>query len=661
MRELELLLGSSAQGAAGTLAVFFAGLAIGSAIWSRRAPRSQRPLAEYGLLEIGIGLSGILYFSLMFLYAQVYSPVHEAFGDTPGLLLTVKMILACGVLLPPAILMGGTLPLMSQHIVTTRNTLGRTGALLYGINTLGAASGALAAGLFLPRWLGFNNTYLIAVVGSIAIGAIAWVLGRRSNLSLKPSSFDEIEAPTTVSSEKEWRDSDLLSKPQLIVAAFGSGALAIAMEVLWTRMFQQVLQNSVYTFSIILVTFLLALATGAFVARKIASAKVNPWLALSLLLSVAAVGTLASPFIFFSVTDGMRYLGAGQAWSDYWVSVLSAGFMVLFIPGVMVGSVFPYLLRVAEHSGEPGTVVGRLSALNTTGSIVGSLVTGFVLLSTAGLWVSILMVTMAYLLLSVWISLVSARRWVAIPILGVGLGLTVANPSALPGVRLNPDLETVLGSWEGPDGYVAVIERKGSRRIKINNFYALGSTGAVQHEQNQTLIPLMSHTSPSNLFYLGMGTGITAGAALRLPSEQVTVAELVPEVVTAAAAFFDEPALGLFSNPRTRILARDGRNELRGVNESFDAILADLFIPWRAGVGNLYSRDHYLTARSRLRPGGMYVQWIPLYQVTDSEMWTITRTIQDVNPQVHLCRGDCNEQKHILTNDLSLDEDTQAN
>lgn len=599
MRELTWLFGATSYATAGTLAVFFAGLAIGGAIWSYRAPRSQRPLREYGLLELGVGVSGALYFVLMTVYTGVYAPLHEALGEMPVFLLLAKLVLAAGVLLPPAILMGGTLPLMSQYLVGVNGALGRMGTLLYGINTFGAAIGALAAGFWLPAWLGFQTTYLVAIVASLLIGAIAWRLG---NNPPAPVSNDNLQHAQAAAANLQPQSAVTLRTPKLVVAAAVSGMLALALAVLWTRMFQQVLQNSVYTYSIILVIFLAALSAGAFIARHVACANIAPWNALALLMVTAGLGALATPFLFYELTDGMKYLGAG--------------------------------------------------------AILGSLLTGFALLSLFGLWRSLQLVAIVYFLLAAWVAFGNSRWLMLVPVLSLVLAITIADPSGFPGVRLKGKSERLLASWEGPDGFVAVIERKGSRRIKVNNFYSLGSSAAAEHEQNQTLIPLMSHPAPERLFYLGMGTGITAGAALRLPSHEVTVTELIPEVITAAAQYFNEDALGLFTHARARVLARDGRNELRGTANRYDAIIADLFIPWRAGVGNLYSRDHYIAARSRLRSGGIYVQWIPLYQVTEVEFWTIVRTFLEVFPQVQVWRGDFFSDSPILALVGSVDAES---
>jgi spermidine synthase len=137
-----------------------------------------------------------------------------------------------------------------------------------------------------------------------------------------------------------------------------------------------------------------------------------------------------------------------------------------------------------------------------------------------------------------------------------------------------------------------------------------------------------------------MGTGITAGAALRLPVAQVTVCELIPEVILASQRHFEPFVSGLFSDPRAAVRACDGRNHLLGSDDSYDVVIADLFIPWEVGTGNLYTREHFEAAKNRLRKGGLFVQWLPLFQLTSEDFFTIARTFLDVYPHVVLWRGD---------------------
>jgi len=87
------------------------------------------------------------------------------------------------------------------------------------------------------------------------------------------------------------------------------------------------------------------------------------------------------------------------------------------------------------------------------------------------------------------------------------------------------------------------------------------------------------------------------------------------------------------------VIVADGRNHLMTNRDRYSMINADLFLPYRRGTGNLYSREHFQVVRERLEPGGVFVQWLPLYQMTESEFGTISRTMLAVFPQVSLWRG----------------------
>ena len=86
----------------------------------------------YAGLELGIAASAILYFLLLDLYHLIYSPIFAVFGDSRPLWVTIKFLLALGVLFPPAFFMGGTLPVMGQYLIRRPEQLGRLEAFFTG-------------------------------------------------------------------------------------------------------------------------------------------------------------------------------------------------------------------------------------------------------------------------------------------------------------------------------------------------------------------------------------------------------------------------------------------------------------------------------------------------------------------------------------------------
>jgi spermidine synthase len=639
MKELGLLFGNTAHAAATTLAAFFLGLVTGARYWGRRADRVRRPLRAYAVLEAGVALSAVLYFFLLDAYYVIYSALFRLFGGEPAVFLVVKLILAVGVLMLPSFFMGGTLPMMSQHLVRRADSLGRTASALYAVNTLGAALGAYVAGFHLPRHLGFTSSYLVAIALTGLVAALAWALGSRT------ASRGDVDAPRPAATASSDHGLPPLPRQGVWALAFFSGLGTLSLEVLWTRMFAQVLQNSVYTFSTILVTFLVALAVGATLASGLIRRGHEPVGVLLVLLGLSGLAVGATPFVFHWLTEGLTYFGGDRSFEGYVLASFAGVSAVILLPAVLVGSLFPYLLRLAEPSARSaGRTVGDLAAINTVGAVVGALGAGFFLLDGVGLWASLRLIASAYLCAALLVAGASRRGSLAPPVfLVAGLLLlgSLLDPTRLPIVKVEPveKGESLLRVWESSSGVVSVIRQPTSLRIKLDNDYSLGGTGAARDEEAQAHLPLLLHPEPRSVFFLGMGTGITAGAALRHPVERVVVSELSATVVEAARTFFKPHVHGLFEDPRVRVVAEDGRNYLLGAPETFDLVIADLFMPWKAGVGGLYSREHFQAARQRLRPGGLYVQWLPLYQLSRRELGVVARTMREVFPLVTLWRG----------------------
>lgn len=378
VRELGLLFGSTAEAAALTIGIFFAGIAGGGWFWGRRAGRMRRPLRAFGWLEIGVAGAALVHFFVADLYFALYPTLYALVGHAPVFETLLKASVAATLLLPAAFLMGGTLPMMGQHLIRTRDRLGRTGSALYAINTLGGVAGALAAGFVLPIALGFRDAYLLAVGMDLAVGlaALALARGQPALIPAKPRSVPRsVRLPSLV-----WP------------IAFLSGIITLAVEVIWTRLFAQVLQNSAYTYALVLSSFLAALALGAVLANLLNRQRlVPPGGVLFGLLAASAAIVAGTPWLFHQVTDGMSYLGRGQDFQGYVLAVVQATWLVILLPGIVLGAVLPFLLRLLETSeAAPGEILGRLVAANTAGAILGALAAGFVLLPVLGTWNALL-------------------------------------------------------------------------------------------------------------------------------------------------------------------------------------------------------------------------------------------------------------------------------
>ncbi|MFK7910445.1 MAG: fused MFS/spermidine synthase, partial [Akkermansiaceae bacterium] len=596
----------------------------------------------YALLEWGIAGSAILYFGLLLCFESFYPALYRMLVGSEWMLVA-KLLLAILLIFPAAFFMGGTVPVIGQVMIRDCQRFGRTAAWLYGLNTLGAALGVWAAAFVLMPNLGFKVSYLFTVLLSLAVGIVAWKLAKQE----VPAEVEQVatEKNNTDESHAEW-----WSRGALVGLCFFSGFVILALEVVWTRVFAQVHENSVYAFAIILIVVLICLAIGAGISSLVARFVKRPMLALAVMATVGGCLLVFGPSLLMHVTKDLEPFHTNEPWAEhvqrsFKMTVGGIGYIV-----IALGTVFPFLMKVAERGLKmPGRMLGRLLAINTAGAIVGSLLCGFVFLPNMGMWGTLKVLTAAYLLIALLVPSGWGKAAVTCRVAGLGaliLLFTVLDPSGLPvmGTVKGKELGKVLEVWEESDCTVAVIEKKnGHRVIVVNAGYSLGSTAAYVEQANQARIPLYLFPETESICFIGMGTGMSAGAALdfRFPKvKRVVTCELSPAVVEASKKWIPKHFLGgLFDDERSTILTEDGRHYLMATSESYDMINADLFLPYRRGTGSLYSADHYRVVAKRLNPGGVFVQWLPLYQLTEHEFGVIARTMTEVFGEVTMWRN----------------------
>ncbi len=614
MRSAGLALGQTAVTTATVLACYFAGLAIGAA--AGRAVQ-RRPVVVYGMLELGAAAGALWSLGVFRLLTGGAAPHWLATDGTGG-----QVLLVVVAVLPATVCFGATLPAIGQALAVHR--VGTRGGLLYALNTLGGAAGIAACGFGLPALVGVTASYGLAACASALAGVVALVVVRHEPPSVPAGTMSRGELP-------------LVAPARLRIVAAGAGALGLALEVLWTRLFAQVLHNSVYSFSAIALVFLVALALGAAVAAVLVR-YVVPAAVAALALVSGALTTATGAWVFAYGTDGLAYVGMQHGLSEYLLHIVALAAVTAGPAAVASGAVMAALWAAWGEETGAARPLGDLSAANTLGGIGGAVAAGFVAIPMLGVRGALLVVAVAYVVLADVIGAGGNRlRPLAYAAL---LAVAIVNPMRMPLTHLRADKETLRAMLEGASGIVTVVDGENDLQMRLDNYYVLGGTAAANNERRLGLVPLLLHPAPHRVAFIGLATGITASASPALGVEDTTVVEVVPEVALAARAYFAPWNAGLLERSDVHLVLDDGRRYLAASHERFDVIVSDLFIPWHAGAGSLYSHEMYATVAARLAPGGLFCQWLPLYQLTREEFDMITHTFLSVFPQTSLWRAD---------------------
>jgi spermidine synthase len=630
MRWFTTLFGATTLATTATLSGFFLGLAAGSRAFGERSKRWRRPVRAFGLLEIGVGLGALLLHPILDLYRQAYAVLYPRLSPFPAGFALVKLLLAVAAIGLPAFCMGGTLPTLGQAIASPGGRLGIPVGRLYAINLLGAALGTLTVPFVLLPRLGLETSYACAVAGSVAVGLTACAIGSATPRRPPPESppARRTEAPRAPS----------VAGVVLVLSGL-SGLCTLALQVLWTRMFALVHENSLYSFAVVVFVFLLGLAGGAAIARRALGRAHAPRRLLSRAWCAAGLLVVASPLLFHRLTDGFAYVSA-EGWYSTLGRLLVLALVTMLPASVGVGMALPLVMEMARPSErEPaGPLIGRVLAVNTLGAIVGPLLATFLMGPLLGLWWS-LVVLGTFLVVAAARTGLTRTEAVAAGSALVG-GLLLLEPAALPPVRVRAASgQRLVSVREGTHGTTAVIADGRDRWITVNNSYVLGGTAAREEERWQAHLPLLLHPSPRRVALLGIGTGITAGAALLHPVDHVVALEIVPEVALAARQDFADANGRVLDDARVSVVIDDGRNYLASSPRAFDVIVGDLLVPWRPAEAPLYTREHFEAVRRALTGEGVFCQWLPLYQLSPEQLAIILRTFLDVFPRASLWRG----------------------
>jgi spermidine synthase len=675
-RLLASLIGSTAISQAVVLGVFMGGLALGAVLFGRRSDRRGHPLGTYVALEIAIGVYclalPLLTRGAGFVYEQLAGAVFESFA----LKLALRIALATSIVLLPAMLMGGTLPVLARHLVERARETRREVASLYSLNNLGAVLGAGIAGFYALPAFGIFGSLAFAS----ALNGAAAFLAHRARVAPLPEPGEPLPAEPLPEPELGTTYSPLQFRSTLI-ALFLSGFAAMGFEVVLVRVIALAFGAATYSFTVMLMAFIAGIGLGSALVSRLRVRR-PLWLfgasQLAVVLSLVAIVPLLErlPYLVAQVRIATHPLPAG--FSFYVAGQALLCLLILLVPTACIGFGFPLVAHIqARSAAEVGSRVGGTYAWNTIGNVLGVIVTSLALIPFLGIGNSFallvaLELSAGLLVLAVARETRPAPRlamaavalaafalylvWLAgwprgVNLVNNHLRLREGPPPGAPEEFIAQHPATSYASWrralllndrawdeihvfEDADATVSVA-RKDEFIILDVNGKGDASTGRpdMVTQELTAHVPMFLRPDARSVLLIGYGSGVTAGSILLHPIEHLDVVE-ISEGVLRADRMFAKFNYNALSNPRASIWRDDARTFLRTVPRRYDVIISEPSNPWIAGIGGLFSRDFFEDARERLEPGGVLMVWFHHYEQSDEGLELIVRTLNHVFPHV---------------------------
>jgi spermidine synthase len=450
----------------------------------------------------------------------------------------------------------------------------------------------------------------------------------------------------------------------VFLACFGvSGFVAIGYEIVWSKVFGVVMEGTLYGLAAVLSGYLLGIACGsALVARHVDRLRDLPraFALLHVAIGVSVVlGTAAIPYLPYLYAKLAAAAPGGDAVDLLLLLVLP----IVWVPTALFGAAFPILIRLdAQSAPAAGRSVGLATAVNTAGSIVASLLVGFVWIPSLGMDGSLYALLLidfaaALVLLALYQQSRGARR----------IGSLAGSAAAAAGVLLafgGVRVEQAIAGRQLPQGdlagYVAGLDRQaGSRVVTIEGRTALVSLFAnerarllrtnalpeasVDYAQPYAslesvligVLPYALAERGERALVIGLGGGSTLDALLETRLREIDVVE-IEEGVVRAAALLREGLRDPLADPRVSLRIADGRHDLLLRRHSgapgYDLITSQPSHPWRVGAANLFTEEFFRLGRASLREGGVFASWLNAFRMDADSLIAVVASFERVFP-----------------------------
>lgn len=654
---LGLSLGHAAYAQTLVLAIFMGGMALGAWLVSRFGAGWRRLILAYAVVEIVIGLAGLLFHPVFvgylgFTQDTVYPALDATWAVRGWQWGSAALLIA-----PQSILLGMTFPLMSGgYLRVAPRADGEILGGLYFTNSIGAAAGALAATFLLLPWVGMPGAMGIAGGVNLAVGLLAWGVSRRADG--QPPLNRPAPMPRT---ERSVRDRRFYT--MMLLAACITGASSFVYEIGWIRLLNQALGTTAHSFELMLSAFILGLAFGGLWIRKRSRELGDPVAYAGYAQIFMGIAALVSIPVF---SQSFHWVGAmmgalPRTETGYTLfSIGSAGIslLVMFPAAFFAGMTLPLFTMALLRKGWGEASIGRIYAANTLGAIIGVTLAVHVLVPLLGLRLAVTLAAVVDILLGVvllkfYAGSLAKRPWrlavsASVLVLGGSLALGQLDPRALAsGVFRHGQSSLAENSRieyfrDGKTASIAVVASGTTRAIVTNG----KSDAALQMDPDATpspdeatmamlaALPLAAHPEPRDIAVIGWGSGMTTDILLASTTpRRVETVEIEPAMHEGARLFGSRVARA-YGDRRSHVAFDDARTYFSTGRRQYDVIVSEPSNPWVNGVGSLFTREFYQWLRRHLRPSGIVVQWLHTYELDDPLLLTMLAALVAEFPHV---------------------------
>jgi len=652
VRLLKLTLGNTVYASSVVVSVFLGGLALGALVMARYADRLRDRLGWYAGIEAVATVSALAVPWALGLTDALYVWFYRSQAPGPTSLLVVQVLVSAAVLLVPTMAMGSTLPLLARHVATTEASAGRLVGRLYAVNTLGAATGCMLAGFVLVRWLGVYGALYAAAVANLGVVAAALLLRWRVAQTAAPA----VERPSV--QELARRQTSRVAFGFLLAGLFSSGFVSIGYEIGWIRSVLFLLGGDTYVFSSVLTVYLLGNVVGAAIGSRLAPRLRNPAAGFATtLLLLGAAGVAYMPSLVGWAGEVLPPIGD---WAERAATVLPVSKLMIgplahsaslfFLPSLVMGLGFPLALQAwTERVHLVGRSTGAAYGANTVGAVLGGIVTGFGLIPSFGVQVSMtaLGLAAAWVAAALWLSArrdAAPLRRAALPVLALALSVavTLVPRDLLREVMArSPWFSDALETVDVREGVTTTVTvhrnpQRGTLHLYASGQAIAGDTFALRGDQKALghFGPLL-HPRPRRVLSVGFGSGETTRCLSYHDLERIDCVEIAPEVVATALAHFPHLNLGARVYDVVHFVFMDAKNYLHLTGEKYDVIVNDSIHPRNFSENaSLYGREYFEAARAQLAERGLFVSWLPTYHMSIGMFDSILGTLTEVFPHV---------------------------